>query len=87
MTASWWEERSKQFSLYVSQVVIDEISAGNKQAAGKRLGLVKKIAVLDVSDDVIELAAHLVPQRRSQKSLCKTPTMWPSRRFTVWTIY
>lgn len=67
LTAFWWEERSKQFALYVSQVVIDEIAAGDKQAAGKRLGLVKKIAILDVSDDVIELAAHLIAAKAIPK--------------------
>jgi hypothetical protein len=42
LTATWWEERSKHFSLFVSQPVIEEATAGDKTAAEKRLAIVKK---------------------------------------------
>jgi len=60
LTAAWWEERSKHFALFVSQPVIDEAAAGDKEAAEKRLAVVKKISVLDVSDAVVDLADHLI---------------------------
>ena len=60
LTATWWEERSKHFSLFVSQPVIDEAAAGDKKAAEKRLAVMKKIPILDISDIVIDLAEHLI---------------------------
>lgn len=60
LTATWWEERSKYFSLFVSQPVIDEAAAGDKTASEKRLAIIKKISVLDISETVIDLAEHLI---------------------------
>ncbi len=60
LTVAWWEERRKRFALFVSQAVIDEVIAGDKSAAEKRLAIVKKISVLDISDSVVDLAEHLI---------------------------
>lgn len=60
LTLTWWEERSKFFALFVSQPVIEESSAGDKNAAAKRMALVRKIDILDISDEVIDLAQHMI---------------------------
>jgi hypothetical protein len=37
LTHTWWRERRPLFDLYVSQVVLDEILAGDPDAAGEQL--------------------------------------------------
>jgi len=36
VTREWWETRRDTFQLYISQLVIDEVSAGDPAAAGER---------------------------------------------------
>lgn len=59
VTRSWWDSRD-EFALYVSQIVIDEASAGDVRAAGRRLDALDKIPLLDVTDEVAVLASRLV---------------------------
>lgn len=46
ITRDWWNRRRSDFRLVISQVVLDEISAGDESEARKRLDLVKSIEVL-----------------------------------------
>ena len=62
MTYTWWRERRPAFDLYVSQVVLDEILAGDPDAAGRRAALVAGIPVLDITPEVADLAAALIQQ-------------------------
>jgi len=39
MTHDWWEDHRGQFALYVSQFVIEEASAGDPDAATRRLAV------------------------------------------------
>ena len=45
VTHAWWRERRPAFDLYVSQVVLDEILAGDPDAAERRAALVAGIPV------------------------------------------
>lgn len=38
-TNEWWTNRRQKFECYISQIVIDEIQAGDNQAAEKRMKL------------------------------------------------
>ena len=38
LTKEWWRTRRAEFDLYISQFVIDEVSAGDAEAAKERLG-------------------------------------------------
>ena len=40
LTRQWWNARRKTYDLLVSQLVIDEVSAGDETAAQERLELV-----------------------------------------------
>lgn len=60
LTHTWWEKRRKAFDLYISQIVIDEVQAGDPDAARRRLDLVADLPLLDVTADVAELAAALI---------------------------
>src|SRR5205823_12870450 len=48
-TQGWWTGRRHQFSCYVSQVVIDEASAGDPTEAQKRLGVIRSLAALEIT--------------------------------------
>jgi predicted nucleic acid-binding protein len=60
VTREWWEWRRDSFHLYISQLVIDEISAGNLGAARERLKSVRTIPLLDITPDVAELASRIL---------------------------
>ncbi len=55
----WWAVRDR-YKLVVSQVVVDECSAGDISAASERLTLIANIPILAVSSDARELADNLM---------------------------
>ena len=59
-TRDWWENRLARFRAFISQIVIDEASGGNAQAARDRLLAIKPFPLLDIRDDAIELARALI---------------------------
>jgi hypothetical protein len=46
---AWWRKRRPLFDLYVSQVVLDEILAGDPDAAERRAALASGISLLDIT--------------------------------------
>jgi predicted nucleic acid-binding protein len=60
LTHTWWRERRPAFDLYVSQVVLDEVRAGDPDAADRRAALVAGIPVLDITPEIAELAGALI---------------------------
>lgn len=59
-TREWWERRRDNFQLYVSQLVIDEVSAGDPAAARDRLRALGDLPLLDISPEVTELASRVL---------------------------
>ena len=66
ITHEWWQLREK-FELYISQIVIQEASSGNENAAFRRLDVLKNVSVLDVSEDSQNLAKELLYQNSMPK--------------------
>ena len=60
ITREWWEEQRRSFDVYVSQVVLDEVGDGDREAAKRRRDLIRSIPVLVVTEDVAALAEKLV---------------------------
>ena len=60
LTHTWWRDRRPMFDLYVSQVVLDEILAGDPDAAERRAALAAGIPVLDIVPEAADLAAALI---------------------------
>ncbi len=56
ITREWWECHIARFKIVISQFVIQEASGGDKNAARKRLQNINKFPLLDVTDEVEELA-------------------------------
>lgn len=63
ITAVWWEYRRADFLCFVSETVLDEISAGDPQEARKRLEVVSDMPVLAATEGVGELAEQILRLR------------------------
>ena len=63
ITQEWWEKRKGDFELYVSSVVIAEITRGDEIAVQKRLQVVQGIKTLEPTSEVSDLAALLIAER------------------------
>jgi len=73
MTRAWWTTRNA-FELYVSELVVDEISAGDPDASTQRLQAIHGIPLLEMTPAAEFLATELVnrtalPQRAAIDAL------------------
>jgi hypothetical protein len=59
-TREWWDDHRHNYDLFVSRFVVDECAAGDSTAAADRLEQIKGIPLLDVTDDVTDLADALL---------------------------
>jgi hypothetical protein len=55
ITHDWWDNDRKQFDLFISEFVLDEIRAGDSQYAAKRMELLTGVRALRFSADVEQL--------------------------------
>ncbi len=62
VTREWWNNRRRDFELFVSQLVIQEAGTGNSDAAARRLELVRQFPTLKVVEAADDLAEELVRQ-------------------------
>ncbi len=60
VTRDWWEKRRDDFRCYLSQLVIDEASAGDPVAARERLKAIRDLPLLDITPGVAELASRIL---------------------------
>ncbi len=51
------------YDLYVSQFVLDEAAAGDSEAAGRRLEVLREMPLLNASTEVLALAGRLLAER------------------------
>ena len=58
-TQEWWVTRT-DFEMYISQLVVDEASAGDGFAAKRRLEVLANLPLLDVTEQVDALAQQLI---------------------------
>lgn len=57
VTREWWEKARQRFDLFVSAVVMDEISEGDAEAAEKRKSVVSGMAFLGRTSEVETIKA------------------------------
>lgn len=62
ITRNWWESRRSEFDLYVSELVVQEVRAGDAHLAGQRLEILRGVPILAVSDEILKLAEDLITQ-------------------------
>ena len=61
LAQEWWESRHN-FDLFVSELVIDEVSKGEMLMAQKRLDLIQGIPLIDFNDEAKNLAKEILRQ-------------------------
>jgi hypothetical protein len=59
-TQEWWEQRRGKYDLLVSQLVLQEASSGDKNAAERRNNYVNVLAQVQITEAVIELAQKVL---------------------------
>lgn len=74
LTSDWWHGHSQNYDLFISQIVLDEARAGDAKVAAQRVAVLGQLPLLEINDDVIQLAENLVasyavPQKAAQDAL------------------
>lgn len=60
ITREWWDVRRDRFTLYISQVVLDEVARGDPEIATRRLDILRDLPLLEVNEPVQSLAAQFL---------------------------
>lgn len=60
LTRDWWDLRRAEHELFTSQVVLDEIAAGEAEMARQRLELMTGVALLDLTEDARALTKDIL---------------------------
>ncbi|HPC16671.1 MAG TPA: type II toxin-antitoxin system VapC family toxin [Candidatus Hydrogenedentes bacterium] len=60
ITHEWWAKRRHDFEVFVSEIVIEEISQGNSDAVQRRLEVVAGLPVLNLTEAAEDLAGFIV---------------------------
>lgn len=60
VTRDWWDQRRSAFDIYISETVVDEVSAGEPEMARKRVSLIRLFPILATTEAVIRLADALI---------------------------
>ena len=74
ITKEWWRTRRRDFELFDSQVVLDEVAEGDKAAAAARLAEIRGLPILEVNGEVEQVAralldTGLIPSKASNDAL------------------
>jgi len=74
VTFDWWNERRAEFDLYISSLVLEEASQGDRQAVARRLSALKEIPLLELRSEARDLAErflhhNVLPRSASEDSL------------------
>lgn len=60
ITRDWWDSRRSEFDLFVSQLVVDEASAGDPDAVVRRLAVLAGIPIVEPQDGTDEIVDALI---------------------------
>lgn len=63
VTQLWWAMRRNDFELFISDLVVDEIGAGDAEASQKRLAAIKTIQTLTATEAVGRLTTRLLEEK------------------------
>jgi len=90
LTRDWWEYSRPQFECVISQIVIDEISAGDSFHSAKRLEHAAQLSAIAVTPACVELARGfikrgLVPAKEVRDALhIAVATIWKMDYLLTW---
>jgi hypothetical protein len=60
ITRHWWESRRSNFSLYASELVVQEARAGDARLASRRAEILRDVPILPVNGEIVKLAEGLI---------------------------
>lgn len=88
ITHEWWDETLPKYDAYISPIVIEEISRGDEQAAQERLNRVASFSILEVVQQVRELAdeyfdAIKIPEKARADAYHLALSAWHGMDFLV----
>lgn len=63
VSQGWWHERRERFSLYASQLVLQEIRTGNPEAASRRHEIMDEFELLEITDKATFLAEEFIRKK------------------------
>lgn len=68
ITNDWWTNQKMKYECYISEIVIDEASAGDKNEIKKRLAIIDKLMLLELTEEANELTkailnSGVIPQK------------------------
>ena len=74
LSHDWWNNQRQKYDLWTSQAVLDEATAGDIEAAQRRLSFLSDLPLLDITDAVIGVAkaimqSGLLPQKATRDSI------------------
>ena len=74
LTQEWWEGRKRNFDLFISQIVLQEVREGDEDAIKRRLEMLESIPTIEVNPEAVALAQALVsdgivPQKAAADAL------------------
>ena len=90
ITREWWESSRNHFDLVISQVVLDEISAGDTEHAKNRMRHASIIPSLEITHAAIDLAQAiqrrgLIPPGEARDALhISVATVWKADYLLTW---
>jgi len=56
LTREWWDVERRNYDLCISQIVLDEVAAGDAEAAQRRMAVIDTLPLLDLTFEVDGLA-------------------------------
>jgi predicted nucleic acid-binding protein len=62
ITTEWWDAARQDYEIFTSELTIIEASAGNPDAAERRLAVLREIPELKIDEEVQELAELLISE-------------------------
>jgi len=63
ITMDWWLKKRHDFRIFVSQIVLDEATEGDRQAAAARLSAIETLPLLAVNEEVVSLTQTLLREK------------------------
>ena len=74
LTREWWDVERRNYDLCISQIVLDEVAAGDAEAAQRRMAVIDTLPLLDLTFEVDGLAetimqAGLLPASASRDAV------------------
>jgi hypothetical protein len=74
ITHEWWDDRRNECDVFISQIVVQEISAGDEYAVQRRMEISESLPEIEMNPEAIALAQSLVdidlvPQKAAADAL------------------